>query len=107
MLPQSLGASGWWNRPYEELPELLTRVRRVRDGLLKRHGGSAHRIALITHAGFCHFFLSQLLNIAVAEERAHWFHLNNTGINHVSFDESRIRVNYLNRVEFLPAELIT
>ena len=106
-LPQSLGASGWWNRPYEERTELLTRARRVREELLKRHGDSSHRVALISHVGFCHFFLSELLNITVPEERPHWFHLNNTGISHISFSEDRIRVNYLNRTDFLPSQLIT
>ena len=106
-LPQSLGASGWWNRPYEELPELLTRARRAQEDLLQRHGDRAHRVALVTHVGFCHFFLSELLNVAVPEERAHWFHLNNAGISHISFGESRFRVNYLNRVDFLPTKLIT
>ncbi len=106
-LPHSVGADGWWNRPHEELPELLTRARRVREDLLQRHATSAHRVALITHGGFYHFFLCELLNIASPEERAHWFHLNNGGISHISFAERRIRVNYLNRLDFLPAELIT
>lgn len=106
-LPQSLGPSGWWNRPYEELPELLTRARHVQEDLLQRHGNSAHRVALITHVGFCHFFLSELLNVPATEERTHWFHLNNTGISHISFEERRTKVNYLNRVDFLPTDLIT
>ncbi len=107
VLSQSLGAGGWWNRPHEELPELLTRASRVRADLQQRHGEGAHRVALITHGGFYHFFLCELLNIASPEERAHWFHLNNGGISHISFAERRIRVNYLNRLDFLPAELIT
>ena len=107
VLPKSLGVNGWWNRPHEELPDLLTRARRVREDLQQRHGEGAHRVALITHGGFYHFFLCELLHVAAPEERAHWFHLNNTGISHISFAEHRIRVNYLNRVDFLPAELIT
>ncbi len=106
-LPQSLSTTGWWNRPYEELPELLTRARHVREDLLQRHGDSTHRVALITHVGFYHFFLSELLNVPITEERTHWFHLNNTGISHISFEERRISVNYLNRVDYLPTELIT
>ncbi len=106
-LPHSVGADGWWNRPHEELPELLTRARRVREDLLQRHATSAHRVALITHGGFYHFFLCELMRVTAPEERAHWFHLNNGGISHISFAERRIRVNYLNRLDFLPAELIT
>lgn len=107
VLPQSIGSKGWWDRPYEELSDLPTRARRVRDDLIHVHGGSTHRVALITHVCFSHFFLSDLLNVPVNKEPTPWFHLNNTGISHISFDESRLRVNYLNRVDFLPADLIT
>ena len=69
--------------------------------------GLKHRVALITHGGFYHFFLSQLIDVAISQERTHWFHLNNVGVSHISFEEHGIRVNYLNRVDFLPANLIT
>ena len=107
MLPQHFASHGWWHRPHEELPELLTRAKRVQEGLLQRHGDSSHRVALITHGGFHNFFLSQLIDVTEPEERTHWFHLNNVGISHISFEEHKIRLNYLNRVDFLPANLIT
>ena len=106
-LPQNFASRGWWHRPHEKLPELLTRARRVQERLLQQHGDTTHRVALITHGGFYHFFLSQLIDVAMPEERTHWFHLNNAGISHISFEEHSIRVNYLNRVDFLPADLIT
>ncbi len=107
VLPQHFASHGWWHRPHEELPELLTRAKRVQEGLLQRHGDSSHRVALITHGGFHNFFLSRLIDVTEPEERTHWFHLNNVGISHISFEERRIKVNYLNRVDFLPTDLIT
>ena len=107
LLPQSLGSVGWWNRPHEDLPDMLIRACQVKENILKRHKSKTHRVALITHGGFYNFFLSQLLSVAAPEERTHSFQLNNAAISHINFDESHVRVDYLNRVDFLPRELIT
>jgi 2,3-bisphosphoglycerate-dependent phosphoglycerate mutase len=104
VLPDSLGEAGWWNRPFEE-PELrFPRAKRVLHDLLERHGGN-DRVAVISHGGFYNYLLAAILNLP--ERESYWFALNNAGLNRIDFDEEEIRLIYLNRVDFLPKELIT
>jgi len=104
-LPDSLGEEGWWNRPFEE-PELrLPRAKRALHDLLDRHGHTEDRVAAVSHGGFYNYLLAVILNLPERED--HWFALNNTGLSRIDFDEEEIRLIYLNRVDFLPKELIT
>ncbi len=104
-LPDSLGEAGWWNRPFEE-PELrLPRAKRVLHDLLERHGGTDDRVAVVSHAGFFNYLLVTILNLPGRED--FWFVLNNTAISRIDFDDENIWLSYLNRVDFLPRELIT
>jgi 2,3-bisphosphoglycerate-dependent phosphoglycerate mutase len=105
VLPDSLGEAGWWNRPFEE-PELrLPRAERALHDLLERHGGTDDRVAVVSHGGFYNYLLAVILNLPEREE--HWFALNNAGLSRIDFDGEEIRLIYLNRVDFLPKELIT
>ncbi len=104
-LPDSLGEEGWWNRPFEE-PELrLPRAKRALHDLLDRHGHTDDRVAVVSHGGFYNYLLAVILNLPERED--HWFALNNAGLSRIDFDEEEIRLIYLNRVDFLPKELIT
>ena len=111
VLPESLGEEGWWNRPFETREERPARARRFLEELLERHGTTDDRVALISHGGFYNHVLSELFRLP--ELRRVWFSLNNAAITRIDFhQEGRegvepIRVAYMNRVDFLPAELIT
>jgi 2,3-bisphosphoglycerate-dependent phosphoglycerate mutase len=106
VLPDSLGEAGWWNRPFEE-PELrLPRAKRFLRDFMERHGHTDDRVAVISHGGFYNYLLAALLNLPGRE--GHWFVLNNAAISRIDFtEEDEIWLVYLNRVDFLPKELIT
>lgn len=112
-LPEDLSEAGWWNRPFEEEEELFVRARRFLDALLERHGGSDDHVAIVSHAGFYQAVLRCLLGLPSAYPGEHdkglpvYFGLNNAGITRIDFHEDRRAIVYLNRLDHLPAELIT
>jgi broad specificity phosphatase PhoE len=104
-LPASLDHRGWWNRPFEEERERVQRALRVVDRLMQDHGSTDHRVGIITHGEFYSRILCCLLKIP--KDNRMWFTLNNAGITRVDIDPVSLNVVYLNRIEFLPAELVT
>jgi 2,3-bisphosphoglycerate-dependent phosphoglycerate mutase len=105
VLPETLNASGWWNRPYEVTAERPVRARRFLQDLFSRHGGTDHRVAVISHGGFYNLVLSTLLNLS--NNHSLWFMLNNTAITRIDFYHDRTDFVYHNRENFLPREFIT
>jgi len=113
VLPDSIGATGWWDRLIETVAEALGRARVVLAQLQQRHGGTEDRVALISHAGFFQSFMRVLLSIAddftvpqMSVENT-WFGVSNAAISRIEFEEDALIIRYLNRVDFLPSELIT
>jgi 2,3-bisphosphoglycerate-dependent phosphoglycerate mutase len=105
ILPDSLGDEGWWNRPYEEREQRPARARRFLNELLERHGDSEDRVAVISHGGFHNHLMRAVLNIP--PELECWITMNNTAISRVDFGEGYIALQYLNRLDFLPREMVT
>jgi len=105
VLPDSLGEAGWWNRPFEE-PELrLSRAQRFLGDLIERHGHTNDRVAVVSHGGSYNYLLAAILNVPGRE--GYRFAINNAAISRIDFHDENIWLNYLNRVDFLPKELIT
>lgn len=112
MLPDTLGKEGWWNRPHEERPQTVERVRRFYSELLERHGKTDDRVGIVTHGGFTAVFLLLLTESFTDEndtrlEKHVWFAHNNTGITRINFSGDYIQLAYMNDINHLPAELIT
>ena len=127
VLPDWLDESGWWNRPFESRTERRIRACRVMDELLRRHGNSNDRVALISHGGFYNHLMAVLLkppevdrppspqavealtgdNVIMTDEREVWFSMNNTAITRIDFVEEEVKLVYMNRLDFLPPELVT
>ena len=105
VLPATLGQAGWWNRPPEEIEELLPRAQRVLRDLKERHGQTQDRVALVSHGGFYNYFLFALLGSTKRDDC--WFVLNNAAVTRIDFVERGIRLVYLNHIDFLPREMIT
>ena len=111
MLPDSLGESGWWNRPFEEPEQRMARAQRFLRQLLERHNHTEDRVAVVSHGGFYRYLLAALLKLP--EWKEIWFVLNNTAIARIDFlDENpdgaeHTALVYMNRVGFLPKELVT
>jgi 2,3-bisphosphoglycerate-dependent phosphoglycerate mutase len=104
-LPATLGEDGWWNRSPESIDWQVRRARRFVYDLLERHGGTEDRVAVISHGGFYNYVLAELLGTQA--ENGFWFGINNTGITRLNFSSEGIGLAYANRLEHLPAELIT
>ena len=112
VLPESLNHKGWWNREPEPVEERPSRARRFWQFLLEQHGQSNDRVAIVSHGGFMQTLLKTLLNrsepdITLGLPADVWFVTNNVSISRIDFEADHFRIGYLNRVDFLPDELIT
>jgi 2,3-bisphosphoglycerate-dependent phosphoglycerate mutase len=105
VLPASLGDEGWWNRPHEERAQRPLRARRFLDDLLARHGDSDDRVAVVSHGGFHGHLMRALLDIP--QEIDCWFALNNVALSRVDFGEEFRVLQYVNRVDYMPREMVT
>lgn len=111
-LPDWLEDSGWWNRPFEPVEARPERARRVIEELWRRHGQSDDRVAIISHGGFYSIFMNVLLTLPAQPSpietiQETYFHLANTAISRLDFVDETMRIVYLNKVNFLPRELVT
>jgi 2,3-bisphosphoglycerate-dependent phosphoglycerate mutase len=107
-LPDYFDDNGWWNRPVEDHETTLDRARRFVTQLKERHGDTDHSVAIVSHGAFYNYLLGVLLNIPINyPESSTWFVLHNTAITRFDFLETHMRIAYSNRVDFLPAHLIT
>jgi 2,3-bisphosphoglycerate-dependent phosphoglycerate mutase len=104
-LPETLDEDGWWNRSHESVELQTRRAQRFAYDLLERHGGTDDRVAVVSHGGFYNFVLAELAGTQA--DNGFWFSLNNTGVTRFNFDPEGIGLAYANRLEHLPAELIT
>jgi 2,3-bisphosphoglycerate-dependent phosphoglycerate mutase len=104
-LPPGLGEAGWWNRPFEPRAERPKRAARFLRELLARHGGSQDRVAVVSHGGFYNHLVRAILDLPPQGEL--WFAINNAAISRIDFAPEGVWMQYLNRVDHLPAELIT
>ena len=105
VLPDSLGDEGWWNRPFEERAQRPLRARRFLDDLLERHGEGDDRVAVISHGGFHNHVMRALLNIPLDLEC--WIALNNTAITRIDFGDEFMALQYVNRIDFMPRDMVT
>lgn len=105
VLPAEVREDGWWNRPMEPKSERPARARRALDLLVERHGDTDDRVALVSHGGFFNWFMMHI--IGIADPDAVWLHMNNTAISRIDFYGGLKAVQYINRTDHLPAELIT
>jgi 2,3-bisphosphoglycerate-dependent phosphoglycerate mutase len=105
VLPESVDENGWWNRPHEAIEERRLRARRFLRNLLERHGDSGDRVAVISHGGFYNHLLRAVLGLPEADRL--WFTINNTAITRIDFEGEQTWVSYMNRLDFMPEELIT
>ncbi|HMD89322.1 MAG TPA: histidine phosphatase family protein [Anaerolineaceae bacterium] len=105
ILPDSVGEQGWWNRPHEPNQQGLSRARCVLQELYTRHGGSNDRVGLISHGDFYQMFLPVIFG--QTPENLPFFQLNNAAITRIDLEANKIRVMYLNRMDYIPANLIT
>ena len=106
LLPSSIDEAGWWRRrPYETPEQSVLRAQHLITDLLELHDNSNDRVAVICHGGFYNSFLAVLLNLPIQNEL--WFRMNNAAITRIDFQDDVVRLVYMNRMDYLPAELIS
>jgi 2,3-bisphosphoglycerate-dependent phosphoglycerate mutase len=105
VLPEALAEGGWWDRPFEAEASRPERARRVLAQLIAEHGATDHNVGVVSHGGFYNHFVSALLNLAPPYPLTYL--TNNASISRISIGPSSRFVVYHNKVEHLPAELIT
>jgi 2,3-bisphosphoglycerate-dependent phosphoglycerate mutase len=104
-LPDTVGETGWWNRPYETEAACRDRAREAVRALRERHGGTLDHVGIISHGAFYNYFMCELLQIPYGSRL--WLGLANTALTRVDFHEQSLEVIYTNRADHLPAELIS
>jgi len=113
-LPETLDEAGWWNRPFETEEECQKRAERIWSDLLTRHGDKEgqpeERIALVSHGGFFMHLMCAILDLPwrnAANGLSSWFILSNCSISRFAIFKKEVNICYLNRVDYLPDDLIT
>ncbi|MCD6289349.1 MAG: histidine phosphatase family protein [Anaerolineae bacterium] len=105
VLPDALTEEGWWKGGREDQAACHARAIRVAHALQAR-ATTDERIALISHGGFIDALIKALLSQLPGTHLA--YHHHNTAITRIDFrEDGRLDIRYLNRVDHLPAELIT
>jgi len=112
VLPDEVTEDGWWNRPFEPKELRAPRARRVLAQLLASHkSGSDDGVAIVSHGGFFNYIMRAITGLPERDpEEEHdpvWFAANNASIMAITFAEDQRVIRYLNRVDFLPTDLIT
>lgn len=108
VLPDGLYEHGWWNRPFETIDAVPMRAQRFLNDLLARHGNTNDVVAVVSHGNFYRHFLAAVLDLP--DPQAVWFGMNNTAISRIDFPatlEDVVLVQYQNRIDHLPANLVT
>ncbi len=105
VIPDEIGEEGWWNRPRETESQWLERAMRVADELWRVYAETDERIAIVAHGGFIKDLVSAL--IAHGPLPSGTISSRNTSITHFSFEDGKLILGYLNRVDHLPPELVT
>ena len=111
-LPDFVGEEGWWSRPVETDEDFFQRVRRSLDDVIQRHGDSNDSVAMVVHGDYIDQCLNEFMGVHRKPENyeTHWvsnwvFH--NTSISRLDIVNGSRNVVYLNRIDHLPAEMVT
>ena len=111
-LPEEFNDTGWWNRPAEDEPAFLSRMQKVVENFREEHANSDNCIAMVAHGDFIDQFVNELMGVSrhshnyQSEWVANWT-VHNTSISRIDFVGDSHSVVYLNRIDHLPAEMIT
>jgi broad specificity phosphatase PhoE len=83
----------------------MLRAQRIAHQLRQR-ATQDERIAIVTHGGFGAYLLRAL--VGVPDGANVFFYHNNTGITRVRFrPDGRVSIRFQNRIDHLPADLVT
>ena len=104
-VPDAVTESGWWNRPFERPEQMVARAARVADAIRSRLAQAEGRSAIVSHGTFLNMLIAHLT--AGGPVAGVFFSNHNTAISRLDFDDDRVMLRYLNRIDHLPPELVT
>jgi len=107
-LPAGITEQGWWHQGCEDLSACHGRAIKVAEELrgFQQWAASDERIAMVSHGAFINVLLEVLFN-QLPGRHIHYHHLN-TAISRIDFhNDGRLDVQFLNRVDHLPPELVS
>ncbi|MDA0337195.1 MAG: histidine phosphatase family protein, partial [bacterium] len=108
VVPDAIGAGGWWSGGQETASAGLGRVSGVAAQLWARArrraqaGEPAQRIAIVSHGDFMSSMVKALTDHLPSAGIYYWH--SNTGIDRFRFDPEAFRIRYLNRIDHLDDE---
>lgn len=110
LLPEAITDSGWYTSDQaEDLPTCNGRAARVAFALRERAANpdtQRDAVALVSHGTYLDSLVKALLNRLPSYDFYHWFY--NTSITRFDLaPDGSIMLRYINRVEHLPARLVT
>lgn len=104
-VPSAVTEAGWWNQPMEQPEEMIDRAARVATTIRSRLAEANERVAIVSHGTFLNMLIAHL---AFGRPVDSVFMSNhNTAISRLDFDGDRVMLRYLNRIDHLPAALVT
>lgn len=105
VIPEDLPEEGWWNREKEPREHYQARAHQVIDKLMTEHQGQDHRVGIVMHGGIFARILTGLFDVRAEK---YWFLMNNCAITRVDVeDDGHVMLAYMNKVDFLPDDLVT
>jgi len=111
-LPDVIAEDGWWNRPAEDHDQFVDRIKSVINNLKQQYADSDACVAMVVHGDFIDQFVNELMGVDrhahnyQSRWTANWI-FHNTSISRFDFVNGAHNVIYLNRIDHLPAELVT
>lgn len=107
VLPHTVDEAGWWkSRPHEEEADCIARGERAWNELVLRHGNTNDHVAVITHGAFFNVLMRTIFKMQMSFENF-WLQMNNTAITRIDLEANQAIMCYVNRIDYMPKELIT
>ena len=111
-IPEDIDDSGWYRRDAESDEEFFDRVARSLEDVVSRHADSDDRVAMVVHGDYIDQAVNHFMGTSrIVENYAHpWmgnWALHNTSITRVDVNHAARVVVYTNRLDHLPAELVS
>ncbi|MSS70081.1 MAG: histidine phosphatase family protein [Candidatus Latescibacteria bacterium] len=104
VLPAEVREDGWWNRPWEDAASAYARAQRV-AGALRELAETDERVGIVNHGGIGSYLVDALLGLPFTPQVR--FRMNNTSICRLDVVPEGATLQFSNRTDHLPGELVT
>ncbi len=111
-LPESLGEAGWYNRPYETEAMFVERVSQLVTEFKSHYLHTDICVAMVVHGDLIDQFINELVGLkrnptAYQSPWGGMWSSHNASISRIDFKGDGPTLIYFNRIDHLPADLVT